>query len=427
MASVLTPPTRPACDALGEEYRRVRAASTALIANLEPEDCVVQTLPEVSPTKWHLAHVTWFFEQFCLLEQQTRYRVYDERFHYLFNSYYHSVGAMHGRAERGFLSRPTLRDVLRFREHVDTAMAALIAERSDDAAFAFRVSLGLHHEQQHQELLLTDIKHVFFTNPLGVSYAPAAQRQSTARAAPLEFASQPGGRCAIGATGEGFCFDNETPRHEVLVDEHALANRLVTNGEYAEFMAAGGYASPRLWLADGWTRVQRGELTRPLYWSDDLAQEFTLRGWRPLDRNAPVSHVSFYEADAFARWAGARLPLETEWELAAAPTAVMGNTLDQGWLHPCAVTGSRGPQHEIQQLWGDVWEWTCSPYVPYPRFIPLAGSLGEYNGKFMANQLVVRGGSCATWASHLRATYRSFFYPHDRWQFLGFRLAKDRP
>jgi ergothioneine biosynthesis protein EgtB len=400
----------------------VRAASTALIANLEPEDCVVQTIAEVSPTKWHLAHVTWFFEKFCLLEHQPGYRAYDERFHYLFNSYYHSVGAMHGRAERGLLSRPTLREVLEFREHVDAAMLALVAARGDDAGLNFRVTLGLHHEQQHQELLLTDIKHVFFTNPLGPVYAP----RSTVTAAPLELVARQGGRFAIGATGEGFSFDNETPRHDVLVGEHALANRLITNGEYREFMAAGGYASPQLWLADGWLRVQRGELMRPLYWSDDLAREFTLGGWQPLDLDAPVCHVSFYEADAFARWAGARLPLESEWELAAAPTAVAGNTLDSGRLQPCAATPGASARHDVMQLWGDVWEWTCSPYVPYPRFVPLAGSLGEYNGKFMANQLVVRGGSCVTWADHLRATYRNFFYPHDRWQFLGIRLAKDR-
>jgi ergothioneine biosynthesis protein EgtB len=412
--------------ALDEIYGRVRAASTALIANLEPEDCVVQTIPEVSPTKWHLAHVTWFFEKFCLLEHQPGYRPYDERLHFLFNSYYHTVGAMHDRAQRGLLSRPTLREVLHFRERVDASMLALIADHGDDEALAFKVMLGLQHEQQHQELLLTDIKHVFFTNPLGPVYAPPAPR-STRSAPPLELISRPGGRFAIGAAGKGFCFDNETPRHEVLVGEHALANRLVTNGEYREFIAAGGYATPELWLADGWARVQRGELVRPLYWSEDLAREFTLGGWQPLDLDAPVCHVSFYEADAFARWAGARLPLESEWELAAAPTEVAGNTLDSGALQPRPATAGASGEPAITQLWGDVWEWTSSPYAPYPRFAPLAGSLGEYNGKFMVNHLVVRGGSCATWASHLRATYRSFFYPHDRWQFLGIRLAQDRP
>jgi ergothioneine biosynthesis protein EgtB len=421
MASVLT--LSPSND-LSELYRRVREASTALAANLEPEDCVVQTIPEVSPTKWHLAHVTWFFEKFCLLEHEPNYRLYDERLHYLFNSYYHSVGAMHARAARGLLSRPTLREVLEFREHVDAAMQALIAVRGDDPELAFRVTLGAHHEQQHQELMLTDIKHVFFTNPLGPAYA-ALRTKRTDGAPPLELVPRPGGRLAIGAVGNQFCFDNETPRHDVLVGEHALGNRLVTNDEYREFMADGGYATSTLWLADGWTRVQSGELSRPLYWSEDHEREFTLGGWQPVDETAPVCHVSFYEADAFARWAGARLPLESEWELAAAPTEVSGNTLDSGALQPQAATG--GAEHGVDQLWGDVWEWTSSPYVPYPRFAPLAGSLGEYNGKFMTNQMVVRGGSCATWASHLRATYRSFFYPHDRWQFLGIRLAKDRP
>ncbi len=421
MASALT---LPSSNTLSELYRRVRGASTALVDNLEPEDCVVQTIPEVSPTKWHLAHATWFFEKFCLLEHQPGYQPYDERFHYLFNSYYHSVGAMHGRTERGLLSRPTLREVLHFREHVDAAMYLLLAARGDDPDLAFRVTLGAHHEQQHQELLLTDIKHVFFTNPLGPAYAPPRARRA-ASPPPLEFVPRPGGRFAIGAASAEFCFDNETPRHDVLVGEHSLANRLVTNSEYREFMADGGYATAALWLADGWGRVQRGELNRPLYWSEDQEREFTLSGWQAVDATAPVCHVSFYEADAFARWAGARLPLESEWELAAAPIAVAGNTLDSGTLRPLAAAPAAEPG--IEQLWGDAWEWTSSPYVPYPRFMPLAGSLGEYNGKFMANQLVVRGGSCATWASQLRATYRSFFYPHDRWQFLGIRLAQDRP
>jgi ergothioneine biosynthesis protein EgtB len=421
MASVLT--LSPSAG-LGELYRRVRDASMALVAGLEPEDCVVQTMPDVSPTKWHLAHVTWFFEKFCLLEHQPGYRPFDDAFHYLFNSYYYSAGVMHGRAERGLLSRPTLREVLAFREHVDAAMEALIAARGDDPALKFKVTLGAHHEQQHQELLLTDIKHVFFTNPLGPAYAVPQPRAARA-ATPLEFVPRPGGRYAVGAAGAEFCFDNETPRHDVLVDEHALASRLVTNGEYREFIGDGGYAEPTLWLADGWARVQRRELARPLYWSEDCTREFTLRGWQPLDAAAPVCHVSFYEADAFARWAGARLPLESEWELAAEATKVAGNTLDGGALRP--LPAEPAAEHGIEQLFGDVWEWTGSPYVPYPRFEPLAGSLGEYNGKFMANQVVVRGGSCATWASHLRATYRSFFYPHDRWQFLGLRLAKDLP
>lgn len=397
----------------------------ALAAPLEPEDCVVQTIPEVSPTKWHLAHVTWFFEKFCLHAHEPDYCLFDERFHYLFNSYYHSVGAMHARAERGLLSRPLLSEVLAYRNHVDEAMLGLITARAHDERLAFVVTLGLHHEQQHQELLLTDIKHVFFTNPLGPSYEPLRPQRPGAGSA-HEWRPRPGGRFEIGAAAETFCFDNETPRHEVLVGEHALGSRLVTNAEYRAFIDAGGYRQSQLWLADGWTRVHEWGWKHPLYWSEDLEREFSLRGgWREIDPASPVCHISQYEADAFARWAGARLPSEAEWELAAVSTPVAGNTLDTDTLHPeplgqASTTG-------LTQLWGDVWEWTASPYTAYPRFKPLAGSLGEYNGKFMANQIVVRGGSCATWASHLRASYRSFFYPHDRWQFLGLRLAKDLP
>jgi ergothioneine biosynthesis protein EgtB len=426
MVSALTQsPTSPR-SSLVDEYLRVRQASAALAAPLEPEDCVVQTIPEVSPTKWHLAHVTWFLEKFCLLGHAHGYRPFDERFHYLFNSYYYSVGAMHGRAERGLLSRPLLTDVFAYRDHVDDAMLELLASSAGDPALAFATRLGLHHEQQHQELLLTDIKHVFFTNPLGPRYA-APRPALPAVHLPHAFVARPGGRFAIGAAGDAFCFDNETPRHDVLVGEHALGNRLVTNGEYREFIDAGGYREPQLWLADGWARIRDAQWTRPLYWSADLDSEFTLGGWQPIDRARPVCHVSHYEADAFARWAGARLPLEAEWELAAARTTVAGNTLDRGDLHPRPVAPDAPDADGVVQLWGDVWEWTASPYAAYPRFEPLTGSLGEYNGKFMANQIVVRGGSCATWASHLRASYRSFFYPHDRWQFLGIRLAKDLP
>jgi ergothioneine biosynthesis protein EgtB len=415
-----TPSHVASAPSLADEYTRVRAATIMLADRLEPEDCVIQTIPEVSPAKWHLAHVTWFFEQFCLLELGDRYRAYDEDFLYLFNSYYYSVGSMHRRAERGMLSRPLLSKVLAYRSHVDEAMHALLAERPGDGRLEFLVTLGLQHEQQHQELLLTDIKHVFFKNPLGPAYAPHRPSPG-ASDVPLELVDRPGGQFEIGHAGSGFCFDNETPRHAVLVDAHQLGNRLITNREYREFIDDDGYRESMLWLSDGWATVQREAWNRPLYWSDDLESEFTLQGWRPLDADSPVCHVSLYEADAYARWAGARLPLETEWELAAAPVDVAGNTLDTGRLHPARAAG----EGDVLQLWGDVWEWTSSPYVPYPRFNPLDGSLGEYNGKFMANQVVVRGGSCATWASHLRASYRSFFYPHDRWQFLGIRLARD--
>ena len=420
-------PLNAESEPLDAAYERVRGTSLALTKPLSAEDQVVQTIPEVSPTKWHLAHVTWFFEQFCLLAHDAGYRPFDERYHHLFNSYYHTAGEMHGRANRGLLSRPTVSEILSYREHVDAAMFDLIGERADDPDFAFLVTLGLNHEQQHQELLLTDIKHVLFVNPLGPAYAPAvpaARAKPAADAAPLRFLEIEGGEFEIGADGYGFCFDNETPRHRVLVADHAIATRPITNGEYRAFIDDGGYRDPAVWLSDGWAKIRAEGWNRPLCWSEDMTREFTLQGWRDLDRNSPVCHVSFYEADAFARSAGARLPTEAEWELAARDTEVDGNLLDKGILHPSAG-GAEATDGQIAQLWGDVWEWTSSSYDAYPGFVPLAGSLGEYNGKFMCNQKVVRGGSCVTSRDHIRATYRSFFYPHDRWQFLGFRLAKN--
>ena len=421
-------PLNAESEPLAAAYERVRGTSLALTIPLSAEDQVVQTIPEVSPTKWHLAHVTWFFEQFCLLAHDAGYRPFDERYHHLFNSYYLTAGEMHGRANRGLLSRPTVSEIHNYREHVDTAMLDLIGQRSDDPHFAFLVTLGLNHEQQHQELLLTDIKHVLFVNPLGPAYAsavPAAQAKPSVDAAPLRFLEIEGGQFEIGADGYGFCFDNETPRHRVLVVDHAIATRLITNGEYRAFIDDGGYRDPAVWLSDGWTKIRAEGWNRPLYWSEDMTREFTLQGWRDLDQSSPVCHVSFYEADAFARSAGARLPTEAEWELAARDCAVDGNLLDSGHLHPLASDGASVTGGRIDQLWGDVWEWTSSSYDAYPGFVPLAGSLGEYNGKFMCNQKVVRGGSCVTSRDHVRATYRSFFYPHDRWQFLGFRLAKN--
>jgi ergothioneine biosynthesis protein EgtB len=426
MASA-APHTTPACghESLAEHYRRVRQESLALSAPLAPEDQVVQTIPEVSPTKWHLAHVTWFFERFCLMGYVPGYRPADERWHYLFNSYYYTVGEMHGRSRRGLLSRPTVAEIRAFRERVDEAMLELIGRRGAEPELAFLVTLGLHHEQQHQELLLTDIKHVLFSNPLGPAYRDLPAPPPVAPPG-LELVPRADGIFEIGAEGDAFCFDNETPRHRVLVEPHRLGNRLVTNADYRQFIDAGGYREPAMWLSDGWSRVLQEGWARPLYWAEDLEQEFTLAGWRPIDPHAPVCHVSFYEADAFASWAGARLPTEAEWELAARETAVEGNLLDVGHLHPVAArAGGRRAPGAIAQLYGDVWEWTSSSYRPYPGFKPLAGSLGEYNGKFMCNQMVVRGGSCATWKDHIRATYRSFFYPHDRWQFLGFRIAGD--
>jgi ergothioneine biosynthesis protein EgtB len=407
-------------ESLAEYFRRVRGTSTSLAAPLAAEDQVVQTMPEVSPTKWHLAHITWFFERFCLLEHAANYRAFNEQYLHLFNSYYYTVGDMYKRVDRGLLSRPTVAEIHAYRAHVDEAMLNLIAERAGDEAFAFLVTLGLNHEQQHQELLLTDIKQVFFVNPLGPAYRelPAPSPSSSTS---MTFTSSPGGIEQIGASGIGFCFDNETPRHRVLVEPHALGNRLVTNAEYREFIDDGGYADPALWLSDGWAKINADGWTRPLCWSEDLEREFTLGGWQPVDANAPVAHVSFYEADAFARWAGARLPTEAEWEIAAVHSTVNGNLLNAGNLRPMPLDSR---EEGTTQLIGDVWEWTASSYSAYPGFQALAGSLGEYNGKFMCNQMVVRGGSCVTWADHIRPSYRSFFYPQDRWQFLGFRLAK---
>ncbi len=397
-------------------YNRVRAVSLELGALLAPEDTVVQTMPDVSPSKWHLAHVTWFFERFVLEEFVQDYRRFDANYDYLFNSYYVSAGDMHARPKRGLLSRPVLADILDYRAHVDAAMRTLLDVRGDDPDVLARVTLGLHHEQQHQELFLTDIKHVFSCNPLLPAVNGELAVPASRAVAEYGYSDGASGIQRIGATGESFCFDNETPRHDALLHEHRIGNRLVTNGEYRDFVNDGGYRDPMLWLSDGWSVINERDWSRPLYWSEDLQSEFTLGGQRALDLSAPVCHVSYYEADAYARWAGARLPTEFEWETAASSEAVDGNLFDAGFWHPAA--GGK-------QFFGDVWEWTSSAYAPYPGFVPLDGSLGEYNGKFMCNQMTVRGGSCVTSKDHIRAAYRSFFYPDARWQFLGIRLAKD--
>ncbi len=407
---------RSSPETLAEYYTRVRALTPALCHGLNTEDYVVQSMPDVSPAKWHLAHVTWFFERFVLEAFVPQYRRYNEQYHYLFNSYYVSAGNMHARGRRGLLSRPTVDEVLAYRRHVDEHMRALLDQRADVAKFAERVTLGLNHEQQHQELLLTDIKHVFSCNPMLPAVNSELPVPPTRDASPLEFHSGTSGVQTIGASGDGFCFDNETPQHTALLHPHDIASRLVTNGEYREFIRDGGYTNAALWLSDGWAVINERGWQRPLYWNDDLDTEFTLGGSRPLDVNAPVVHVSYYEADAYSRWAGARLPTETEWEVAARMQPVRGNFVDDGYWHPAVGDG---------QFFGDAWEWTSSAYAPYPGFKPLAGSLGEYNGKFMCNQVSVRGGSCVTSQDHIRASYRSFFYPDARWQFLGIRLARD--
>ncbi|HET6545471.1 MAG TPA: ergothioneine biosynthesis protein EgtB [Rhodanobacteraceae bacterium] len=410
-------------ESLDDAYHRVRDRTVDLCAGLSAEDTVVQSMPDASPTKWHLAHTTWFFEQF-VLGRRAGYRPVQPEWAYLFNSYYQTVGPMHARPQRGLLSRPTLVEVLDYRRRVDERMQHQFNADGDDV-LAQLVTLGLNHEQQHQELLLTDIKHAFSVNPLEPVYRALPDPVPPVPApVPLEFVRGRDGIVDIGADGEGFAFDNERPRHRELLHPHAIATRPVTNAEYREFIHDDGYATPALWMAEGWAMVQERGWNRPLYWSEDRTSEFTLAGRRDLDARAPVCHVSFYEADAFARWSGMRLPTETEWEnLAADQPSCAGNFLDSGLLHP---QPARDFAADVPlQMFGDVWEWTSSPYVSYPRFRRLPGALGEYNGKFMCGQWVLRGGSCATPADHIRATYRNFFNPADRWQFMGIRLGKD--
>ena len=386
-------------------------------------------MDDTSPGKWHLAHTTWFFEQF-VLGMRDGYRAVHDDWNYLFNSYYNSVGPMHARPQRGLLTRPGLAQVLAYREEIDARMARGFERGDFDDEARHRITLGLHHEQQHQELLLTDIKHAFSCNPLKPAYRDDLRLHSTdaSTSAPLEWITGTEGIVEIGAPAwpahDAFAFDSEAPRHRVCLHPHALASRPVSNAEYRAFIDDGGYRNPALWMSEGWARVQDEAWTHPLYWDDDCDREFTLGGLRAIDPHAPVSHLSYYEADAFARWAGARLPTEAEWEHAAATLPVRGNFADNEALHP--LVGEDGG-HLLQQMFGDVWEWTSSAYMAYPGFRSLPGALGEYNGKFMCGQWVLRGGSCASPADHLRASYRNFFHPPDRWQFSGLRLAKDLP
>ena len=403
-------------ETLRERYQRIRETSLRLIADLQPEDTVVQSMPDVSPTKWHLAHVTWFFERFVL--EACGVQRFNDEYHYLFNSYYNSVGTMHPRPKRGEITRPTLSEVLDYRAHFDETMTAVLDAGRFEGELTDVLELGLQNEQQHQELLLTDIKHVLAQNPLRPAARLDLEVPPRVAAPALDFVDGDTGLVRIGHEGCGFCYDNETPRHDALLHPHRIANRLVTNGEYRQFIREGGYEQPEHWLSDGWAAIRDRGWNRPLYWDEALETEFTLGGTREIDDDAPVTHVSYYEADAFARWAGARLPTEFEWEHVAQRETVVGNLMAGHYWQPAASATSR-------QLFGDVWEWTSSAYAPYPGFKPLPGSLGEYNGKFMCNQMTVRGGSCVTANDHIRATYRSFFYPDARWQFLGFRLAKD--
>jgi ergothioneine biosynthesis protein EgtB len=405
-------------------FAAVRAASRSLAALLSPEDQTIQSMADASPTKWHLSHTTWFFETFLLSPHLPGYRVFDEAFGYLFNSYYETVGPRHPRPARGMLSRPGVAEIAAYRAHVDAAMAALI----DDAPpagwrqLAALIDLGLNHEQQHQELILMDIKHALSLNPLLPAYlTPGPSERRTAP--PLSWIELAGGLHEIGHDGAGFAFDNEGPRHRVWLEPFRLASRLVTNGEYLAFIADAGYRRAELWLSEGWATVCQESWHAPLYWSgagDDWSI-FTLAGARRLDPAEPVSHVSHYEADAFARWAGKRLPGEAEWEVAASGVALSGNLADRGIYHPQPAPEGPG----LQQMIGDLWEWTSSPYIGYPRYRAPEGAIGEYNGKFMSNQMVLRGGAAATPADHIRITYRNFFPPGARWAFGGIRLADD--
>jgi ergothioneine biosynthesis protein EgtB len=420
---------------LADCFQAVREASVTLCAGLSAEDCNLQAMPETSPAKWHLAHTTWFFETFVLGEFSAGYLPVNPLYNVLFNSYYNGVGEQFPRPQRALLSRPALAEVMEYRQVIDAAIAELLRDAGHPAADTIRarVELGLHHEAQHQELLLTDIKYSLFQNPLLPAYrshTPTFAAALTEAVGPpsLRFIDCAGGQIEVGHAGDSFCFDNEMPRHTEYVAPFRLANRLVTNGEFMEFVVDGGYVNPEHWLADGWNEVQQHNWSQPLYWGkiDGQWLEYTLAGLQPLDELAPVSHISYFEAQAYAAWAGKRLPTEAEWE-SVAPVhgegqQLSGNFSDADRLHPQAAQHSASP---IQQLYGDCWEWTNSAYLPYPGYQPFAGAVGEYNGKFMSNQMVLRGGSCLSRAFHIRASYRNFFHPRDRWQCTGIRLAAD--
>jgi ergothioneine biosynthesis protein EgtB len=403
---------------LANRYRQIRHISEKICQPLAIEDYTIQSMPDVSPPKWHLAHTTWFFETFVLLPHLPDYTVFHPQFGYLFNSYYEAVGARHPRHQRGNLSRPTVAEVYRYRASVDRAIDELLSI-SQDSALATLIDLGLHHEQQHQELLLMDIKHILASNPLHPIYRDDLPSHPPATYRKSEWLKYPGGLYSIGHQGNEFAFDNESPRHQIYLQDYQLADRLVTNSEYLEFMTAGGYRESKYWLAEGWTTVQNQQWQAPLYWEQIDCQWWvmTLGGLTQLDMYAPVCHVSFYEADAYATWRGKRLPTEAEWEIATVNIPQIGNFLDNDLLHPTPINNPHN------QFFGDVWEWTQSAYLPYPGFQIAAGAIGEYNGKFMCNQMVLRGGACVTSADHIRATYRNFFPPSARWQFSGIRLA----
>lgn len=411
-------------ESLSTRFQRVRQFTEQLCQTLEPEDCVVQSMPDASPIRWHLAHTTWFFETFLLVPFEPQYSPKHSEYAVLFNSYYNTIGQQFPRSQRGLLSRPTVAEVWNYRQRIDALVISLLDRLSGDPELDAVVELGLQHEQQHQELMLTDIKHLFSCNPLFPAFQSRADHVvATGDTLDMKWYSQTEQLAWLGHDGHGFCFDNELPRHQHFVPSFQLAHRLVTNREYLRFIQDGGYQRPELWLSMGWHNVQDQRWKHPLYWhrqADDWL-EFTLSGLLPIDWDQPVCHVSYFEADAFARWAGCRLPTEFEWELAAKKQSTSGNFAESMRFQPIADTG---PSNGIHQMFGDTWEWTASAYAAYPGYQPAAGALGEYNGKFMCNQFVLRGGSCATSASHIRKTYRNFFPPDARWQFSGIRLAQ---
>ncbi|MEO5693074.1 MAG: ergothioneine biosynthesis protein EgtB [Usitatibacter sp.] len=411
---------------LSDRFTAVRNATRALAAPLSAEDCAIQSMPDASPVKWHLAHTTWFFENFIVAQAYPDHAPFHPSFKYLFNSYYNAVGERHPRPYRGLLSRPALSEVMAYRDHVEARVVALLAGGKLSAELLALVELGLNHEQQHQELILTDLKHLLSCNPTRPAYqkkwplTPVSAREKHW----VRFTEGPR---QVGHEGESFAFDNESPRHTVWINDFEMASHPVTHGDFARFIEDGGYKRPDLWLSAGWDQVVMNGWESPMYWEkiNGAWQTFTLRGMAPIETSTPACHISFYEADAFARWAGARLPTEAEWEVAAAGAPLEGNFVESGALHPLALREAPEKAGELSQMFGDVWEWTRSDYSPYPRFKTAPGAVGEYNGKFMVNQYVLRGGSCATPASHIRATYRNFFPAEARWQFSGLRLARD--
>ena len=431
----LFPASESRIERLRDRFHQIRKFTNALCLGLEPEDCVVQSMPDVSPTKWHLAHTTWFFETFILKKFVPGYRAEIPEYAYLFNSYYNAAGDMHRRDLRGLISRPTVTQAQRYRASIDSHIDDLLSNADDSVLGEIEpiLVLGIHHEQQHQELLLTDIKHVLAQNPLNPVFragkAPQSMRaedRTTIECRSYRFIDFEETVTAIGHDGDGFAYDNEGPRHQALVPAFSLAKGPVTNGEYIAFIEDNGYSRPEFWLSLGWMAVNEQRWNAPLYWTrrDGAWWNFTVSGLRPVDQSEPVTHVSYFEADAYANWAGARLPTEFEWERAALDCPVEGNFVEDQTFHPRPMSRS-GNDRQLCQMFGDVWEWTRSAYSPYPGYRAAPGALGEYNGKFMCNQYVLRGGSCATSRTHIRRTYRNFFQPEKRWQFTGIRLARD--